>query len=97
LFYDALVEVIMSVVRPDSWPDGTGPGPIRYLENAQAIVVPQVQQVHAEIAELLAALRAVREKQRAGAQTARRLPVAQPPKTTTRFACMFTPDSFLPT
>jgi hypothetical protein len=78
LFYGELIELITSAVRPDAWDDVGGPLPLRDFDNAKAIVVPQTQQVHEEIAQLLRALRAVREKQRPAVRAARRDPVRQP-------------------
>ena len=75
--YGTLIEVITSAVRPASWDDVGGPGRIKGLSSANSMVVPQTQEVHEEISQLLAALRAVREKQRPAVRAARRDPAPE--------------------
>ncbi|MFO0897692.1 MAG: hypothetical protein U0836_09755 [Pirellulales bacterium] len=60
LDYDTLIDLLMTQVAPDSWPEGTGPGPI--APAAGSFVVPQTDDVHEQIAALLAALRQAKQQ-----------------------------------
>ncbi len=65
--FNSLEVLIMITVPPESWPDGSGPGPIGHVELAgmAAFLVPQNREVQEEIAALLTALRrAVRQSDR---------------------------------
>ena len=59
---DDLRALITATVSPTTWPDGTGPGPIRPFVAAgiRVLIIPQMSKVHDEIADLLDELRAVR-------------------------------------
>jgi hypothetical protein len=54
--FDALIEMIMVMVSPDSWPEGTYSG-MREFEVPPLLIIEQTTEVHEEIAELLATLR----------------------------------------
>ena len=58
--FDSLIELITCCVRPESWGDG-GPAPIYevHLGGTAAIVLPQTEEIHEQIASLLEALRSV--------------------------------------
>ena len=58
---DSLIEAISSTVAPSSWGSGTGPGPIEPVGDREALVFPQTQEVHRQVAKLLEALRAAKE------------------------------------
>jgi hypothetical protein len=57
-----LIEMLTSTLDPDSWDDTGGPGTIKEFRppGARLIVVTQNQEIHEQIAELLAAIRRVR-------------------------------------
>src|SRR5262249_6529468 len=55
--YDSLIEVITSVVHPDSWDDVGGPGAVDSFENAGALIVSQTRDVHRQVEALLTSLR----------------------------------------
>jgi hypothetical protein len=59
--YDRLVETIRCAIAPSSWGDGNNSDAIRAYEGT--LVVRSSQDVHAEIADLLAKLRAARDAQ----------------------------------
>jgi general secretion pathway protein D len=59
--YDSLIELIVTSVRPQSWPEGTGPGPISIFEPGKCLVISQTRPVHDEIGRLLRALRAAKQ------------------------------------
>ena len=56
--YDELIDLITTVVSPDTWPDGTGPGPVQGI--AGMLAMEQTQSVHAEIAQLLFDIQRIR-------------------------------------
>ncbi len=56
-----LITTITTTIQATSWPEGTGPGSIQVLPGM--LVICQTQQVHEEIAELLASLRHVKKQQ----------------------------------
>lgn len=58
LDYDSLIELITVTVTPGSW-EGSGPGPIHAFGGM--LVLAQTDEVHDEVASLLAALRAARD------------------------------------
>jgi hypothetical protein len=60
--FDALIDLITKSIKPSSWQEHTGPGPISPLEIAgiRAIVFGQTEESHEVTAELLAELREVR-------------------------------------
>ncbi len=56
--YDELIDLITTVVSPDTWPEGTGPGPVQGF--AWMLAMEQTQSVHAEIAQLLFDIQRIR-------------------------------------
>lgn len=64
--YASLVDLLQTTVAPTTW-EGSGPGPTMAFDAAQALVIPQMAEVHEEIEVVLTALRAVRDCQRAAA------------------------------
>jgi hypothetical protein len=60
--FDSLIDVITKSIKPTAWDDVGGPGSIQPFESAGicAIVVTHTDEVHEEIAKLLAQLRALR-------------------------------------
>lgn len=73
-----LVEVVSSVVSPTSWDEGNAiMGQFHHLQNGRFLAIRQTQDVHEEIEELFASLRAVRNVQRKwGAVIAKQAPGA---------------------
>ena len=63
--FDTLIELITSTVKPTTWDSVGGPASVAPFEHNLSIVVSQTQEVHAEIAKLLAELRRVGGLQRA--------------------------------
>jgi len=59
--YDALIDMVDSTVAPDSWDDVGGPGSIvgDTFANAKILVIRQTEEIHRQVAGLLASLRAV--------------------------------------
>jgi len=53
-----LMQLITSTIDPDSWPDCGGPGSIQIFPAGDALVFSQKAEVHREVRELLAKLRA---------------------------------------
>lgn len=64
---DSLIELITSVVSPAFWDSNGGIGSIAYINGA--LVISQTDEIHRQIAALLADLRVVRDKQRNHANT----------------------------
>jgi hypothetical protein len=62
--YDSLVELIEGTIAPQSWDEVGGPGSTCAFQGT--LVISQTEHVHARIAQVLAALRASRDKQVAG-------------------------------
>lgn len=62
--YDTLIDVIVSTIKPTTWDCVGGPGSISgaSLGTAKVLIVSQVQDVHEEIAPLLAAIREIAKK-----------------------------------
>jgi hypothetical protein len=58
--FDSLIELITTTVAPKSWDCNGGQGPIAVYPPDLSLVVSQTQEVHGEIAALLAKLRAQR-------------------------------------
>jgi hypothetical protein len=58
--YDALIDLIIATIKPDSWDDVGGPGGINALDNAGALVISQSRDVHRAIENLLTSLRRVK-------------------------------------
>ena len=65
--FDTLIDAISGCVSPNTWPVGTGPGPIAPLtvSGTDLIVLSQTADVQDEIENLLADLRAVRHGRQA--------------------------------
>lgn len=61
--YDSVIDIIESIVAPVSWDKVGGPGAIQgwSYRNTDVLVVSQTQDVHREIAALLARLRGIAE------------------------------------
>lgn len=55
-----LLELITSVVTPDSWQDVGGPGSAHLLNRGRLLLIGQTLELHAQVRELLTALRTVR-------------------------------------
>ncbi len=58
--YDTLIGVLTSVIEPDSWDDGDGPGSIEAapFAGAEMLAVAQTYQIHQRIEQLFEQLRA---------------------------------------
>ncbi len=77
--YQMLIQLLTSNLQPDSWDETGGPGNVRECRSPgiHALVVTQTQEVHEQIAELLAALRRVRRTRPAERMTKSSAPVAR--------------------
>jgi hypothetical protein len=62
--YDTLIDAITTAIKPTTWDQVGGPGSITgaSLGTAKVLIVSQTQDVHEEIAPLLAAIREVAKK-----------------------------------
>jgi len=58
---ELLINVIQSMIAPDSWSDVGGKGTIKYFPIGLALVVNQTQDIQEQVADLLAALRRLQE------------------------------------
>jgi general secretion pathway protein D len=61
--FDTLVDLLTSVVEPDSWMEVGGLGTIRSNETTLSLVIRQTQEVHREISDLLDQLRRLQDLQ----------------------------------
>ncbi len=61
--FDALIDLITSTVKPQTWDAVGGPGSIAPFETNLSIVVSQTQDVHEEIVDLLGQLRRLQDLQ----------------------------------
>ncbi len=61
--FDSLIEVITSIVAPQSWDSAGGAGSIAPFLPSGALVIGQTRQVHGQIESLLAQLRRIRNVQ----------------------------------
>ena len=68
--YSSLINLITSTVAPTTWDEVGGPGSIQSYRSSRSITCAQTEEAHEEVAELLAALRRVRDKQLAAAHAA---------------------------
>jgi len=59
LDYDALIEVIMGTIEPDSWMDNGGRGTLSEFPAQRKLIVSQTADFHQQIEQLLSTLRAV--------------------------------------
>jgi hypothetical protein len=59
---DSLTKVLMATVNPGSWAESGGPGTVRFDEASCSLVVTHTADVHAHVVEMLAGMRAMREK-----------------------------------
>jgi hypothetical protein len=73
--FDSIIELITSTVKPTTWDAVGGPSSVAPSEHTLSIVVSQTQEVHEEIAKLLAELRRAGGLQRAKGY---KLPTARP-------------------
>jgi general secretion pathway protein D len=61
--FDALIDLITTVVAPTTWEEVGGPGSIAPFEANLSLVVSQTQEVHEQIADLLEQLRRIQDLQ----------------------------------
>ena len=61
--FDSLIELLTSTIRPDTWSDTGGPGAIEKFPTNLSLVITQTQEVHEQIADLLAQLRRLQDLQ----------------------------------
>ena len=61
--FDTLVDLLTSVVEPDSWQEVGGLGTIKSNETTLSLVIRQTQEVHREISDLLDQLRRLQDLQ----------------------------------
>jgi hypothetical protein len=66
--YAGLIDMIACTVAPTTWDEGTGPPRIHAYRKTWCLAFSQTQEVHDEVAELLTALRSVRDQQLAAAR-----------------------------
>lgn len=59
--YDSLIELITTVVEPDSWEDGTGP-PQGIAEGEGTVTISQTARVHRTVEGLLTSMRKLRQQ-----------------------------------
>lgn len=57
---ESLMETITQTIAPTTWDGVGGPGTIQYLHSCHGLVIPQTEDVHAQIEDLLANLRQLR-------------------------------------
>jgi hypothetical protein len=70
--YDSLIDLIESSIQPDSWQDsGAGQGSIAPFENKEVLVMSNTEEVHRQVADLLAQLRSVGGKSAVDAEAAK--------------------------
>jgi hypothetical protein len=84
--YNTLAETLNFMAAPTMW-ECSGPACDVYECGDGLISIPQAQEVHEEIQELLVSLRAVREVQRKAGRALREQPVEQPPVNEREFKC----------
>jgi len=61
--FDSLIDLIVTTVAPTTWEEVGGTGTIAPFENQLSLVVSQTQDVHEQIADLLAQLRRMQDLQ----------------------------------
>ena len=61
--FDSLIDLIVQTIQPDSWDANGGPGSVTRFPNNLSLVISQKQDVHEEIADLLAELRRLQDLQ----------------------------------
>ena len=61
--FDSLMELVVSVVEPNSWDEVGGQASVRPFETTLSLVIRQTQQAHEEIQDLLAQLRRLQDLQ----------------------------------
>jgi hypothetical protein len=74
--FEHLIGVITGTVAPTTWDEVGGPGTIQEVRQSDALAVGQVEEAHQGIAEVLDAMRVVRDKQLKAAEAL----AAEPPK-----------------
>jgi hypothetical protein len=77
--YGRLINLIQSTVAPTTWDEVGGPGSVQEYRNSHSITFTQTEEVHEEAAELMSALRRIRDEQIAAAQAVHKAEEAQPP------------------
>lgn len=60
-YYDSLIELVSTMVEPQSWPAHTGPGPIDGVWDC--LIFEQTSDVHDVVAQLLTALRTAKNRE----------------------------------
>ncbi len=61
--FDTLIDLITSTISPQTWSEMGGPGTIQGFDTNLSLVVSQTQEVHEQIADLLAQLRKLQDLQ----------------------------------
>lgn len=61
--FSSLIELITTTIAPTTWDEVGGPGAIQEYANNLSLVISQTQEVHEEIADLLAQLRRLQDLQ----------------------------------
>jgi general secretion pathway protein D len=61
--FDALIELIITTIEPDSWDENGGPGAVTEFATNLSLVVSQTQDVHEQIVDLLEQLRRLQDLQ----------------------------------
>ncbi|HVU88390.1 MAG TPA: hypothetical protein VHD36_13805 [Pirellulales bacterium] len=61
--FDSLIDLIVQTIQPESWDANGGPGSVTRFPNNLSLVISQKQDVHEEIADLLAQLRRLQDLQ----------------------------------
>ncbi len=60
---DALIKLITSTIKPESWSDMGGPGTIQFFPIGLGLAITQTPDIQEQVAELLAALRRLQEQE----------------------------------
>ncbi|HEY4312798.1 MAG TPA: hypothetical protein VGN12_25330 [Pirellulales bacterium] len=61
--FDSLIDLVVQTIQPESWDANGGPGSVTRFPNNLSLVISQKQDVHEEIADLLAQLRRLQDLQ----------------------------------
>jgi hypothetical protein len=65
--YESVTELIVRTLAPSTWAEVGGPGSIKAVPNAGALVISQTDKVQEEVVALLAAMRKVQSEEQAAA------------------------------